>query len=306
MTPDGFTANISCRLGCNGVTVADAVWNQSGSLVGVSEFVLLIHGYNDDRLYADCAYSHFLSQCGSLSGGLFRLPVAKLQWPGDETSALRGAVDYPTALDHAIQSSLILAAFLEGLAIEQIACGNVLTIHWVAHSLGNRLVLETIEALRQKRVAIRFASLALMAAAVRVGAVDTGGLLRTAALSSASIAVLHSTGDDVLEWAFPVGQTAAGDGFFPEAVGRYGDPGNLGAASQAFNWFGHSDYWFSAYSVAFTLANMGVGISRPTLPNNTASHSLPPDNSPPENSTALRDTPEWAPAGRPPKFVNPC
>lgn len=303
MNPDGFVASISCRQGSDGVTVADEVWYQSGNLEGVQEFVLLVHGYNDHRSYADCAYSHFFSQCISLSGGLFRLPLAKLQWPGDETNALAGTIEYPKALEHAIQSSVILAGFLEKLVV---AATGVLIVHWVAHSLGNRLVLETIDALRKKGVAIRSSTFALMAAAVRVGAVELGAPLRMAAEVPSSLAVLHSTGDRVLEFAFPAGQTAAADGFLPEAVGRYGNPENLGAASQAFNWFGHSDYWFSPYSAAFTLANVGVGISRQTLPSGTPSHDLPAANVMPANSTAKRDTPGWLPVGKLPKFTNPC
>jgi hypothetical protein len=166
--------------------------------------------------------------------------------------------------------------------------------------------LETIDALRRKGVAIRSSTFALMAAAVRVGAVELGAPLRMAAEEPSSLAVLHPTGDQVLEFAFPVGQTAAADGFLPEAVGRYGNPENLRAASQAFNWFGHSDYWFSRYSAAFTLAAMGVGISRLTLPSGTPSYDLPVANVTPANSMAKRFTPVWIPNGKLPKFTNPC
>jgi Alpha/beta hydrolase of unknown function (DUF900) len=304
MSTDGFIANISCRLGCDGVTVANSVWYQTGSLEGVPEFVMLVHGYNDDRTYADCAYANFLSQCSAVSGGLFRIPVAKLQWPGDETNAVAGTVEYPRALEHAIQSSAILAVFLEALARN--AQGGALTIHWVAHSMGNRLVLETIQMLRAKGVAIRFSSFALMAAAVRVGAVDVGGPLRTAAQTSTSLSVLYSTHDEVLEWAFPVGQTAARDGFFPEAIGRHGYPENLGGITQGFNWFGHSDYWFSPYSAAFVLANMGAGVDRMIVPSCTPSVDPAAADITPVNTTPERSTPSWVPVGTPPRFANPC
>jgi Alpha/beta hydrolase of unknown function (DUF900) len=310
VTGSGFIANISCRNGCDGTDVADHVWymSDSGSLDDLDEFVLLVHGYNDHRSYAECAYSQFLNMCNSVSNGGFsyKYKVAKLHWPGDQTNSLKGDVDYPASLQHAIGSGAILATFLHGLATTQMAKGNVLRIHWVAHSLGNRLVLETIAALRKTNITIQFPTFAMMAPAVRSNVLDIDSDLRAAALTPESTSSLHSTGDRVLEWAFPPGQTISGDGFFPEALGRHGNPLQLTANTQSFNWFGHSDYWFSPYSVAYALSSMGIVIDRRTIPNDTADHVPPPANTTPANDTPTRATPVWIPAGKVSKFKNPC
>jgi hypothetical protein len=311
MMDNRFFASISCRSSCDGVDVADAVWympQSAGTLDGLNEFVLLVHGYNDHRSYAECAYKQFLDQSDALSDGAFRsrYKIVQLHWPGDQVNALKGDVDYPGSLTHAKASGAILATFLQKLAGLQLAQQKVLRIHWIAHSLGNRLVLETIAALQKAKVIVQFPTLAMMAAAVRTNVMADDTDLRAAALAADATAVLHSTGDRVLEWAFPPGQTVSGDGFFPEALGRHGNPLELTHETQAFNWFGHSDYWFSAYSVAYALSNMNFALDRTVIPNGTAPNVPPAANVVAGNTTAVRETPVWIPASQPPKFNNPC
>jgi len=309
MIGDGVFANISCRKSCDGVDVADAVWYMTPNVTldGEPEFVLLVHGYNDHRSYAQCAYNQFLQQCDAISDGAFgsRYKVVTLQWPGDQLNALKGDVDYPASLDHALASATILADFLAKLAATRAAQHGTLRVHWVAHSLGNRLVLETIAALRKAQVGIQFPTLAMLAAAVRTNMLDNDTYLRSAALAPDSTAVLHSTGDDVLKWAFPPGQTISGDGFFPEALGRHGNPTTLTSNSPAFNWFGHSDYWFSPYSVAYLLSTLDIAVDRKVIPNGTAANTTPA-NVTPGNTTAVRTTPAWIPTAKPAAFKNPC
>ena len=310
MSGNGIVANISCRKGCDGTDVADAVWymGTQDTLVGVEEFVLLVHGYNDHRSYAQCAYEKFIQQCDAISEGAFtsRFKIVTLQWPGDQLNPVKGVVDYPGSLEHAIGSSAILATFLAGLATLQAARKQTLRVHWVAHSLGNRVVLETIAALRGAEVGIQFPTLAMLASAVRSNMLEKDTYLRSAALAPDSTAVLHSTGDDVLRWAFPPGQTISGDGFFPEALGHNGDPSSLTHNSQAFNWFGHSDYWFSPYSVAYVLSALGLAVDRNVIPSGTANYVAPQANATPSNTTASRSTPVWIPTSRSSKFQNPC
>ena len=52
---------------------------------------------------------------------------------------------------------------------------------------------------------------------------DTQGRLSPAA-KSLRTRTLFSEADNVLHWAFPPGETAAFEGFFPQAVGRFGNP----------------------------------------------------------------------------------
>lgn len=136
---------------------------------------------------------------------------------------------------------------------------------FVAHSLGCRVVLEalhelladsTLEAERD-----RVPCVCLMAAAVPTFMVEQEARLEGAAMLPQATYVLHSRSDLVLHWAFPGGQNLAsrlielgfgppvndatpeeGEGIYPEAVGRYGNPQPVWLR-QAETGLGHSGYW---------------------------------------------------------------
>jgi hypothetical protein len=103
--------------------------------------------------------------------------------------------------------------------------GSPMQIVLIAHSLGNRLSLEMITDIlaQPNRTWGRIEGFVLMAAAVIVGDVDTQGRLSPAA-KSLRTRTLFSEADEVLHWAFPPGETAALEGFLPQAVGRFGNP----------------------------------------------------------------------------------
>src|SRR4029077_7441266 len=95
---------------------------------------------------------------------------------------------------------------------------------------------------------IQFGTIVLMAAAVVVRHVDQGGQLRSAAKLSERTLVLCSEGGPSLQWAFPLGETAARDGFFPTAVGRFGGPlqtwkQRVPMATAAGTPYVHGSYW---------------------------------------------------------------
>jgi hypothetical protein len=66
-----------------------------------------------------------------------------------------------------------------------------------------------------------------MAAAVKMGDVDVQGRVYAGARRLRT-RTLFSEADNVLHWAFPPGETAALEGFFPQAVGRFGNPTSPG------------------------------------------------------------------------------
>ena len=94
---------------------------------------------------------------------------------------------------------------------------------FIAHSLGCRIVLETIQHLSGRR-RLNVPGICLMAAAVPTFMVSAGGSLRTAAEYADKRYILHSAADRVLRWAFRPGQFFATGRTWPEAVGRFGNP----------------------------------------------------------------------------------
>jgi pimeloyl-ACP methyl ester carboxylesterase len=112
-----------------------------------------------------------------------------------------------------------LAFFLSGLT-------QVHTINFIGHSLGCRVVLETIRALllsggQEERIG----KVCLMAAAVPIFMLMEDARLDRAGFAPKRILNLFSRSDRVLQLAFPPGQTAAGpreEGVFPRALGRHG------------------------------------------------------------------------------------
>jgi hypothetical protein len=186
--------------------------------------IILIHGYNVNRPNGEASFNAFgqllqnhnvpeLSVLGQVIGFL---------WPGDEDIKFIAGLFYPAKMQAARDSAARLAEFLLALRGPN---GSPMQIVLVAHSLGNRLSLEMITDLlaQPNRTWGRIEGFVLMAAAVIVRDVDTQGRLSPAA-KSLRTRTLFSEADKVLLWAFPPGETAALEGFFPQAVGRFGNP----------------------------------------------------------------------------------
>lgn len=163
-------------------------------------------------------------------------------WPGD--SVWLHALIYPEAAKVAMQSGDQLAAWLNK------NLSSAASVSFVSHSLGARVVLRAIQGLAPT---LRVRRLLLMAGAVD----DTvlGDEFAAAAKRVEKISNLSSLEDDVLKWAFPLGNPlsgifAEGHPFWHAAIGRQGPSGNPPAPAQLDkvsripnNWkFGHGDY----------------------------------------------------------------
>jgi hypothetical protein len=161
-------------------------------------------------------------------------------WPGD--SAWIPAIDYPIEGDEAISSGNLLAAF-----ILDHAQGSG-SLSFASHSLGARMVLQTIRGIQKSR---RVAHLMLMAGAID----DTclGDEYRDAAAVVDRVSVLSSYHDQVLHWAFPFGNFLAGIvtrdcPYWHAALGREGPASTLdGKVEQGWQipdpWhYGHHHY----------------------------------------------------------------
>jgi pimeloyl-ACP methyl ester carboxylesterase len=129
---------------------------------------------------------------------------------------------------------------------------NLEQVDFIGHSLGCRVVLETLLALRPHAVPI-VRRVALMAAAVPSEMLEPGGrffpLLTLLAAEGTRFDVLHSLQDNVLHYAFPPGQSLAGGGVgSARALGRYGPspvmPGfRTTMGDREIVGAAHGDYW---------------------------------------------------------------
>lgn len=119
-------------------------------------------------------------------------------WPGD--SSWLPVLDYPVEGGEAERSGDLLAKFLDK------NFGEAASISFASHSLGARMVLQTI-----KRMARNVKRLVLMAGAINEDCLTAA--FKEAAANVEKISVLASREDYVLKLAFPVGNLI--DSIFP-------------------------------------------------------------------------------------------
>ncbi|MBI4525521.1 MAG: alpha/beta hydrolase [Deltaproteobacteria bacterium] len=217
------------------------------SIYGRAEAVVLVHGFNNHYGEAGNAYYGFRGEQykraapGLLEPRLEKI-LADLFWPGD--AAWWGWLDYadflvyPAAVGTAHEAGEPLARHLKSMP-------NLRVVHFIGHSLGCRVVLEAIEQIRQDGGPV-VGKVCLMAAAVPLEMVKTGGVLAGAIEHCAEVRVFHSDDDWVLRDTFPPGQTLAGgdEGTLPQALGLNGAVGVAGRV-ESFDVTDarHGDYW---------------------------------------------------------------
>jgi len=236
-------------------------------LVTRPEMIVLVHGFNNHYGEAAAAYSGFRTRQQErdpayASGLESRLGDAF--WPGDAAWGIADKADflvYSSAVGTATEAAEVLWRHLQRMP-------TLLQVNFIGHSLGCRIVLETIGLLAREG-GPRVGSVCLMAAAVPVFKVVRGGDLEAAMDHADQLLVLFSEADTVLKWAFPAGQTLArGDeGFCPRALGRTTPPPSIAGRTQAkrVNGAKHGDYWghsnskASHSSMAFVSAFFSLG-----------------------------------------------
>jgi len=227
------------------LTPAQPRWrNPPGTAQPQRELVVLVHGFNDDRVEAAEAYAALRERQRELLGETdfptFDAALGDDFWPGDADWGPLDFADflvYPKAVGVARDEvALPLADYLRRR-------GDVQVVHFVAHSLGCRVVLEVLADLVRSG-GPPVGKVCLMAAAVPVAMLCPGGRLERALSLAREVLVLYSPADLVLAAAFPVGQTLAGsgEGFFPEAVGYAGSVPAIVQREQIVG-AGHGHYW---------------------------------------------------------------
>jgi pimeloyl-ACP methyl ester carboxylesterase len=180
---------------------------------------------------------------GTLSAweSLLQLPPASafvgLLWPGDSESI--HALSYPVELKNAMAAGAMVGQFLDQ------NFGNAASIAFVSHSLGARVVLQAVRTMTRP---VR--RLILMAGAISDKCLT--GEFAAVPAKVESISLLASKEDEVLRWAFPIGDFAAeivdrDHPWWESALGRFGPwrpPANYrGPCQIPKGWnYGHGDY----------------------------------------------------------------
>ena len=237
--------------------------------------IVLIHGYNNDRAQAQASYDAVTQMLPDAD----REAVWEFFWPGFLERITGASSDTPLSLaphrdDRGTESNQLISTLSYHLQVYKSrevgrALGQYLdglrpdALIFVAHSLGCRVALEAIRFMVSRKTARRAAltGACLMAAAVPTYMIDGSssgplGPLREAATAIARSFVLYSTNDYVLRTAFRIGQTWAGEGFMPEAVGFNGGPETPWSA-RGDTGLGHSGYWTHPSTAPATLRAIG-------------------------------------------------
>jgi len=226
--------------------------------LSLSDFKSFIHG--KDVLIGTHGFNVNQSdgiECLSEWEPLLQLPgtavFVGLLWPGDSDSVY--ALSYPVEPANAMQAGTMVGQFVDANFTD------AASVSLVGHSLGTRVVLETI-ATMQRRV---------RRAILMAGAVSDDCLTNEFASvpdKVDSITVLSSMQDEILEWAFPIGNFASeiigrDHPWWQSALGRFGPsvaPQNFAPPNRIPDeWgYGHLDY-------LRTVPPAGTAIPPPTI-----------------------------------------
>lgn len=243
----------------------DATFGGDARFDGSRHLCLYVHGYNVTPAEAAKSFDRFLGLAKRLAG----TPTGRAAHLLDDTAAWR--VYWP-AFGRMGRDRFWLSMLTYSLhagatpdwaeALCRFITSNVpgtaadpVEVSFVGHSLGCRLILETIRArsLRGDQC-WKPRHILLMAAAVPVPMLHFSGRLCAAALEANS-SIAFSGWDLVLRLGFPLGQVPEGLPF-PEAVGSRGEPFGLWD-SQLETTNGHSSYFEDPRTAELLLTVLG-------------------------------------------------
>jgi len=204
-----------------------------------ARLVFVVHGFNVSRKSGRSSFKGVVALADQASvPGVRWMGVL---WPGDHF--LR-ALSYPSEERDADRSASRLADFIRQVAPDE-------PIDFVAHSLGCRVVLETMRRLLPSGPPVN--QVVLMAGAVDDDAVARRTRYRAAVAAAGRVATLSSRKDRVLRFAFPIGDFLVGLfsggytrralGFHGPRPGRHPVPGTVSPHQLKKRWkVRHGDY----------------------------------------------------------------
>jgi hypothetical protein len=216
---------------------------------------IFVHGYNTSVDAARKRYEEHMSHLRRSVDRKLLDSVCWFYWPGERAASVPivgqflSAAAYPWIIGRARDSGVALALFLRERA------SPTLRVRLVAHSLGNRVVLETLKTLEELGPpVVNIDRIHLMAAAVPVTFCAPGGAFGARSATRRET-VSFSGQDKVLGGAFPLGQLFETQAL-SQAVGRRGNPTARWASRYDSN-IDHSDYWkdkATAQTTAYALS----------------------------------------------------
>lgn len=230
--------------------------------------LVLVHGFNNSDSEAATSYFAFRTKETEINAPVPPLDESfgDLYWPGDARwwgwLDAADALIYPHSVGTAKRAATEIARLLWDMP-------RLERVDFIAHSLGTRVVMETLLVMRQ-RVLPRVTRACLMASAIPCEMFEPGGrffeLLRQLQGERTQFYVLHSMQDSILHGAFPLGQQLAGAGeASSRALGRFGPtPAMPGFGDtlrgEEVRGAGHGHYWGQVESGAARKANELSGI----------------------------------------------
>lgn len=259
------TFEASVRINAAGPPVGPEISpiNAAANLNGSAAALILIHGYNVSAKSAREVYSGFISALDSAGSTPITLPVCQFMWPGDEVNVLWSTASYATKIDVALEAGRVLGDFINQLHGPG---GSAMTLHIVAHSLGNRVLMALLQAVaNSSNVVVQ--SVTMMAAAVPVELMVYPQPFFRACLVPRRSLVLHSLADWVLGAVFPLGETVHGEAIMPTAVGWLGNPSANWSEHKAYNTFFHGNYWTKSGPPSDVARLLGMATARTTASN---------------------------------------
>jgi len=189
---------------------------------------LLLHGYNVNAQTANTSYTQLFGTIRRQAGlpPFLQKRSWLVSWPAYASWGLgRGKtifspLTYPLQIPSAVDAADALKRYID----RSNADGVEITL--LAHSLGCRVALELLDryASSPGGTASQFPLVVLMAAAIPTYFFEDRERLWRGALLPRQTMVLFSGRDSILTGPFRVGQTIAGEGMFPKAVGATGRP----------------------------------------------------------------------------------
>lgn len=161
--------------------------------------VFVTHGFNVDRPGGLAQTNAFAARL-DLPPDTARVAVV---WPGDSRI---GAASYMLEGNKADDTGAAFADFIEW------ALPRGTELNFISHSLGARVVFETLK--RLPRGAFRVPQVCVMAPAVDDFSVSEPPVYRRPVEAAGRVAVLSSERDNVLRWAYPLGDLLQSFVFF--------------------------------------------------------------------------------------------
>ncbi len=231
-----------------------------------SPICLLLHGYNVEPEGALRAYDRLFATLRSVAilPPILSSRSWRVYWPGYASGGLAAGKTFTSPLTYASQiPSAREAAVALREYIDRKASGRA-QITMIAHSLGCRVVLELLDSYAQhpSQSAPDFPLVVLMAAAVPVYFFEELSRLWRGALLPRETLVLFSARDKILAGPFRLGQTVAGEGVFPKAVGATGRPPGGFWRRVVSTGNDHSDYFDDRETATEIARSLGQATAR--------------------------------------------